>query len=226
MSVVFALIVLFYLLFIYFFVRSIRVKIETKAKIAMDLHDESGTILTRLLLLSKKEIIQEKEKEQLQAGLKEALYNFRTYIDSISRENHTLNNLTDELKDFVNIACSDVNIQVDFKTKSDNDYKIKGELFRDIKLSIYEIVTNCIKHAQADQISIKFLGIDNRLNILVSDTGFCDISDLESYKGNGIRNIKKRIERNRGNVNYYVVDGESGLNIEISLPLSWKKSSS
>lgn len=220
LSIVYILVVLFCLLFIYFYFRSLYIKAQTKSRIAMDLHDESGTILTRLLMLSKRENIQEKEKEQLQSGLKEALYNFRTYIDSISRENHTLNDLTDELKDFVTIACSDVNIQVDFKTKSDNDYKIKGELFRDIKLSIYEIVTNCIKHAQADQISIKFLGIDNRLHILVSDTGFCDIEDLESYKGNGIRNIKKRIERNRGNVNYYVLDGASGLNIEISLPLS------
>ena len=220
LSVVFFLVVLFWILFVYFFIRSLRIKAETKSRIAMDLHDESGTILTRLLLLSKRENIQEKEKEQLQSGLKEALYNFRTYIDSISRENHSLNDLTDELKDFVTIACSDVNIQVDFKTKSDSDYSMKGELFRDIKLSIYEIVTNCIKHAQADQIYIKFLAIDNRLNILVSDTGFCDIADLESYKGNGIRNIKKRIERNKGNVNYYVLDGESGLNIEISLPLS------
>jgi signal transduction histidine kinase len=171
-------------------------------------------------MLSKKEKIQEKEKEQLQAGLKEALYNFRTYIDSISREKHTLIDLTDELKDFVTIACSGVNIKVDFKTTSDSDYKIKGELFRDIKLSIYEIVTNCIKHANADRLSLKFLAIDQKLNIIISDTGYCNILELESYKGNGIRNIKKRIERNKGNVNYYVLDSESGLNIEISLPLT------
>ena len=220
LSIVYILVVLFCLLFIYFYFRTLHIKAQTKSRIAMDLHDESGTILTRLLLLSKRENIQEKEKEQLQSGLKEALYNFRTYVDSISRENHTLNDLTDELKDFVTIACSDVNIQVDFKTKSDLDYSMKGELFRDIKLSIYEIVTNCIKHAGADQIAIKFFAIDHRLHILLSDTGFCDIEDLESYKGNGIRNIKKRIERNKGNVNYYVLDGESGLNIEITLPLS------
>jgi ligand-binding sensor domain-containing protein/signal transduction histidine kinase len=219
LSFIFILVIIISILLVYTLRRSLRIKTQTKSRIAMDLHDESGTILTRLLMLSKKENIQEKDKELLQSGLREALYNFRTYINSISREKHTLQDLTYELKDFVTTSCADANIQVDFKPKYDLDYTIQGELYRDIKLSIYEIVTNCIKHANANQLSIKFLAIDYRLNILFTDNGFCNISDVESYKGNGIRNIKKRIERNKGNFNYYILEGASGLNIEISLPI-------
>ncbi len=219
LSFIFILVIIISILLVYTLRRSLRIKTQTKSRIAMDLHDESGTILTRLLMLSKKENIQEKDKELLQSGLREALYNFRTYINSISREKHTLQDLTYELKDFVTTSCADANIQVDFKPKYDLDYTIQGELYRDIKLSIYEIVTNCIKHANANQLSIKFLAIDYRLNILVTDNGFCNISDVESYKGNGIRNIKKRIQRNQGQFKYYVLEGTTGLMIEINLPL-------
>ncbi len=220
LSFIFIIVIIISILLVYTLRRSLRIKTETKSRIAMDLHDESGTILTRLLMLSKKENIQEKEKEQLQAGLREALYNFRTYIDSISRKKHTLQDLTDELKDFVTISCTDVKIVVDFNSKSDWDYHVKGELFRDIKLSIYEIVTNCIKHANADRLSIKFLAINQKLKIVITDTGHCNILELESYKGNGIRNIKKRIQRNQGQFKYYVLEGTTGLTIEINLPLA------
>ena len=47
------------------FVQSLNIRAATKAKIAMDLHDESGTILTRLLLISKKAKFEDKEKEQV-----------------------------------------------------------------------------------------------------------------------------------------------------------------
>ena len=220
LSVVFILFIVFCLLFVFLFIRSLRIKAATKSRIAMDLHDESGTILTRLLMLSTKENIHQKEQQQLQSGLKEALYNFRTYIDSISREKHILDDLIDELREFVTMSCADLNIQVEFLFEFDKKYSVKGELFRDIKLSVFEIVTNCIKHSKADKLSLSFLAVDNKLNLIISDTGICNISDLDSYKGNGIRNIKKRIQRNKGHFKYHVLEDSTGLIIEINLPLS------
>ena len=84
---------------------SLRIKAKTRAKIAMDLHDESGTILTRLLLMSKRKNLNESEIERLQIGLKEALYSFRTYLDSLSRQKCALNDLNDELREFVFSSC-------------------------------------------------------------------------------------------------------------------------
>ena len=213
------LLLLFGTLFILFYLRSIRIKTATKSNIAMDLHDESGTILTRLLILSKKEKFEIKEKEMLQNGLKEALYSLRTYIDSISRKKHTWIDLSDELQEFVNASCSEAAIAVDFNIQYDKDYSLKGELFRDIKLTIYEIVTNTIKHAKADHISLSFNLRNKNLEIKINDNGTCDINDLNAMKGNGIRNIKKRITRNHGKYLYYISEEMSGLSIEINLPI-------
>lgn len=200
--------------------RSIRIRSVTKAKIAMDLHDESGTILTRLLLISKKSKFEAKEREQLQNGLKEALYSFRTYLDSISNKNHSLRDLSDDLKEFITSACADGGIQFKFKMDFEKNYKINRELYRDVKLSVYEIVSNCLKHSNASSISIECLSESKVLTLVISDNGTCDLSLLGTQKGNGIRNIRNRANRNNGFVRHYVKEGETGLTTEIQLPIA------
>ena len=216
---IFSIILVLVILFILYFFRSLRIKAKTQSKIAMDLHDESGTILTRLLLISKRKKFDESEIERLQIGLKEALYSFRTYLDSISRKKYALHDLNDELQEFVHSSCEQAQIQVKFDIETDKNYVLRGELFRDIKLSIYEIVTNCMKHSGADQLTLNFVAKNKTLHIQISDNGVCDLHELEMFKGNGFRNIRKRITRNRGRFSYYITKGSQGLTIEIYLPL-------
>jgi signal transduction histidine kinase len=185
----------------------------------MDLHDESGTILTRLLLLSKKEKFEAKEKALLQSGLKEALYSFRTYLDSISNKKHSLQDLSDDLKEFITSACSDAGIQFNFKMDFDRNYKLNRELYRDVKLSVYEILSNCFKHSKSELISVVFRADNKMLFIQVSDDGVCDLANLEAQKGNGIRNISKRAQRNNGYVRHFIQEGQTGLTTEIQLPI-------
>ena len=217
--IIILLIIILSALFIKFIIRTIKIEAETKAKIAMDLHDESGTILTRLLMLTRREKFEDKEKEHLQNGLKEVLFNFRTYLNSISRTKLTLIDLFDELRDFTNSYCRQAGIDVEFINHYDKNVRINNELFKDLKLAIYEIVTNCIKHSNADKICLSFNAKGNNLDIVVTDTGNCDINNLERNKGNGIRNTKKRISRNKGTISYSNVEGANGLMIKIKIPI-------
>jgi signal transduction histidine kinase len=199
--------------------KSMRIRTNTKARIAMDLHDESGTILTRLLLISKKSKFEAKDKELIQSGLKEALYSFRTYLDSISNKSHTLQDLSDDLKEFIASSCSDGDLKFKFKIDFDRNYRLDRELFRDLKLSVYEIMTNCLKHSNATLISLNLQAENKTIFMNITDDGICDLSHLESQKGNGIRNIAKRIRRNNGWVRYFIQEGQTGLTIEIKLPI-------
>jgi two-component sensor histidine kinase len=204
----------------YSLLRAVRIRAVTKAKIAMDLHDESGTILTRLLLISKKSKFEAKERELIQNGLKEALYSFRTYLDSISTKNHSLRDLSDDLKEFITSACADGGIQFKFKMDFEKNYRINRELYRDVKLSVYEIVSNCLKHSQASSITVECKSENKLLTLIISDNGTCDLSLLGTQKGNGIRNIRNRANRNNGFVRHYVKEGETGLTTEIQLPIA------
>ncbi len=217
--IVIFLLVLMSILTILYFIRSIRIKAKTKSKIAMDLHDESGTILTRLLILVNREKFEHHEKEILKSGLKEALYSFRTYLDSISKTKCNWLELSDELKEFVAKSCNEVSIESEIDIHSDKNYQLKGELARDIKLLVYEIVTNSIKHSNAKHLTLKCTLKNNQLVLIISDSGECDLSDLEIFKGNGIRNLKKRAARNNGHLKYYISEGQTGLTVEVFLPL-------
>jgi hypothetical protein len=214
------LLIVMSVLTILYFIRSIRVRAETKSKIAMDLHDESGTILTRLLILVNREKFEDHEKGILKSGLKEALYSFRTYLDSISNAKCTWLELSDELKEFVSKSCRDAAIEPKMEMKADKEYQLKGELARDIKLLVYEIVTNSIKHANAKQLTLHCSLKNNQFRMIISDSGKCDLAELEVFKGNGIRNLKKRISRNNGRLMYYIPEGDTGLTVEVFLPLN------
>ncbi len=218
--IVLVLLLIFSVLTILYYIRSIQVRTETKSKIAMDLHDESGTILTRLLILVNRDKFGDREKVIMRAGLKEALYSFRTYLDSISKTKMNWLDLSDELKEFVTKTCNEVSIKQNLLFQSDKNYKINGELARDIKLLVYEILTNTIKHSNANGIALNCTLKNNKLHMTYSDSGKCDLAELEVFKGNGIRNMKKRIVRNNGRFMYYIPEGSTGLTIEVFLPLA------
>jgi two-component sensor histidine kinase len=203
----------------YSFMRSIRIRTVTKAKIAMDLHDESGTILTRLLLISNKEKFGTKEKAQIQNGLKEALFSFRTYLDSISNKKHSLQDLSDDLKEFIQSACGESEIHFDYKILFDKNYRLNRELYRDVKLSVYEVITNCLKHAHANFISLEINAKDKKLVLIICDNGTCKLENLSALNGNGIRNIINRAKRNSGTVKHFIEEGTTGLTTQITLPI-------
>lgn len=213
------LVLFFSSLFVLFLIRANRIENRTKSQIAMDLHDESGTILTRLLMLSKKEKFEQKEKERLQNGLKEALYSFRTYLDSLSRKKHNLHDLSDELQEFINSISHETTLKIAYAMHFNVDQTLRAELFRDIKLSIFEVVTNAIKHSKATNLSISILQKKNRLKIQICDDGSCDLTNFYALKGNGIGNLKKRISRNNGTFTFYIAEGMTGLTVEFNIPI-------
>ena len=124
------------------------------------------------------------------------------------------------MKEFVNAACGDGGIQFKFKMDFEKNYRINRELYRDVKLSVYEIVTNCLKHSQANSITVECKSKNKILTLIISDNGTCDLSLLGTQKGNGIRNITNRAKRNNGFVRHYVKEGETGLTTEIQLPIA------
>ena len=102
----------------------------------------------------------------------------------------------------------------------EKNYRINRELYRDVKLSVYEIVSNCLKHSNATSIAIECKSESKILTLIISDNGTCDLSLLGTQKGNGIRNIRNRANRNNGFVRHYVKEGETGLTTEIQLPIA------
>ena len=126
---------------------------------------------------------------------RELVDNMRDLIWVLNPENTTLEQLVARLREY----CGDylegmqVDVTLDF---SDNvpALKISREGQRNIFLTVKESVNNSIKHAgtTAMDISLKVTGSELFIKVADNGKGF-DINNIKS-SGNGLRNMKQRIE--------------------------------
>jgi hypothetical protein len=74
---------------------------------------------------------------------------------------------------------------------------LEMELRKNLWLIFKEIITNIIKHAEAEYVLIRFTTESGKLNITIRDKGKgFDVNTLKT--GNGINNVKKRVETING----------------------------
>jgi signal transduction histidine kinase len=191
---------------------------DLKEKIAMDLHDEVGTILTRTLYLTRA-TRQIDDKSRVEQFLNEALYSLRAYINTMNRSGFTLGQLRDELVDLLQTTFRTAGYEVDTEFEADLDIVIHAELYRDIKLSVYEIMNNTIRHANGSRFRFKLSQQSGKLYLSTSDNGILrDVAQLQD-KGNGMRNLVKRVRRHQGQIHFTVNPEGHGFNIDMTMPL-------
>jgi signal transduction histidine kinase len=100
------------------------------------------------------------------------------------------------------------------------DQRIPAELYRDIKLCLYEIMNNTIRHAKGNRFKFEFRATDGMLYIATCDNGILDdIRNIED-KGNGVRNLVKRVKRHNGKISFSIPEKETGLCVKMNLPLT------
>lgn len=185
-----------------------------KDRIAMDLHDEVGTVLTRMLMTtnSKKEV--EQQHAELKQGITEALFSIRTSIHALSGSKTTIEDLIDDTVEFLKKELGNSAISYQFHyTKDIPTQLLTPELFRDCKLILFEATANALKYSQATEFIVDYQ-LDSELVITISDNGV--LTDVNSIynKGNGIGNIIKRTERNSGKYAFYC-NAPQGLTIQL-----------
>jgi len=197
------------------FYLSLRIKnIEnkTKERIAMDLHDEVGTTLTRLLMSLNKIPYTSPQYESLKFGLNEALFSIRAFINSMNGQKLDIYSFEDDIKEFTNKAFKDSEINYNLKSNLIENFKIEHELYRDMKLCIYESISNIVKHSNAKNVSIELSVANKTIFIKINDDSDTKLSDIHFNYGNGMLNMKKRAERHGGS--FFLTKNElSGIEI-------------
>lgn len=186
---------------VYYFNRMRHVEVETKKRISMDLHDETGTILTRVLLMSKSESLVIKNLDVFQASLKEALFSLRTFMDSLSGKKGYLSDLLIELKEFASLSFRGTKISAQLTAEKIENIWLSAELYRDLKLCMYEAIQNTLKHSYASKFEVRIYQKKSTLFLEICDNGKTNIKldELED-KGNGFSNFQKRTKRHNGSV--------------------------
>jgi signal transduction histidine kinase len=94
--------------------------------------------------------------------------------------------------------------------------EMSGEKRRNIFLSIKEALNNILKHANATHVLIDILAQTDKLKIIITDNGVgIDVDKLRRF-GNGLSNMKKRMQSINGDFHIHA-DGGTVLRFEIPI---------
>ncbi|MEK8179229.1 ATP-binding protein [Flavobacterium buctense] len=198
--------------------------LNQKNDISKDLHDDIGSGLSSILihadLLLKDKNAEEKQKvlatKIAQTG-KEISQQLNTFIWSLSTDNNALQSFAEYVKQYGMGLLESTDIEFEFTTNiaSKETMMIGGAQRKHLFLCVKELLNNAVKHANAIKISVSIKAPDkNSLEIIVADNG--QGMNKENQFGNGITNVKKRIELLEGKVNF---SHHNGLQVTIQIPL-------
>jgi len=196
-----------------------------RTRIATDLHDDVGSGLSQVSLLS--EVISRR------VGKDDSVIEQLSLIGQVSRDlvdsmsdivwainpgRDRLSDLSHRMRRFASDIFSTRNIDLTFEgPSSDHDIGLGPEVRRELYLIFKEAVNNVARHSQCTQVKIKFQIEDGLLKLVVHDNGgsFDTETDRE---GNGLRNMRMRAGKLGGQLQISSRNG-SGTSIDLTVPL-------
>lgn len=185
--------------------------LSERNRIAREIHDNLGHILSRCLLQIGALLAINKDstmKESLHAvkdTLSQGMDSIRTSVHNLHDESIDLHDqIYGLIKEFS--FCS---IKLNYDISENPDKRLKYSFISIIK----EAMSNIIKHSNATVVSITINEHPGFYQLIIQDNGVVEEYNLE--KGIGIRNILDRVAAFNGNVN---INTDNGFKIFISIP--------
>jgi signal transduction histidine kinase len=186
---------------------------EERERISADMHDELGSGMTAIRLMS--EIARNKmqgnaippELGKISASANDVLNKMNAIIWSMNHNNDTLDSLLSYIRTYANEFFENTSIRCRvFIPERVQDIEISGVKRRNIFLCVKETLHNIVKHSKASQVAIR-IQIDEELQIEISDDGVGMDNEKISHFGNGLKNMKRRMENLGG---HYEIRSDEG----------------
>ncbi len=200
---------------------------RVRKRIATDLHDDVGSSLTRISLLS--EVV----RRQVDGGnpsLAHPLSSIaglsRELVDSMSDIVWAINPTKDHLSDlsqrmrhFGSDVCTARQIDFRFRTPSaDCDIAVGANVRREVFLLFKEAVNNMVRHSGCSEADLEFGVTEQGLVLRVSDNGRGFDVHTESG-GHGLRSMRERTASLGGHLELESRPG-AGTNLTFTIPLA------
>ena len=178
-----------------------------RMRIAQEMHDDIGAGLTQISLISESAKLHsvpgnniENELEDISTTSRRLVDNIGEIIWSLNPHHNTLEILVAHLREQINklMEYSDIDCSINFPDQLPV-YELTNQQRRNILLVTKEIVHNTIKYSKAQSLLVNLVIQNNQLQFAVSDDGIgFDISCAN--KGNGLRNIRHRVNEVGGSI--------------------------
>ncbi len=195
-----------------------------RLRIAADLHDELGSNLSALSLLSRKLLkgggVPQEQKEDLTALNRisgQTSNAIREIVWLINPEYDTLQDLALRMDVTAKAMLTGTNCRFECR-QADGATRLPPQCRQNLYLLFKETVTNVAKHAQASQVEISIDQRDHTWELTVKDDGV-GFDPGAPHRGNGLKNLRQRAARLKGTLDVQSRKG-GGTTVKFSMRLS------
>jgi signal transduction histidine kinase/ligand-binding sensor domain-containing protein len=198
---------------------------RVRTRIATDLHDDIGSTLSQITVLS--EVIRQQVGHD--AGLSEPLSTIsslsRDLIDSLSDIVWAINplrdsfgDLTQRMRQFANDLFAGRPVELQFQASlAQNDLKMGVDTRREVFLIFKEGLNNISRHSNCRRIDVEFAANDGKLQMTLTDDGQ-GFDCAAVLNGNGLSNMRQRAARLGGTLTV-TSDRKEGTVIRLMAPV-------
>jgi len=197
--------------------------ISERKRISADLHDDVGSGLSRIMLLTelvKKEAKtpeMNKEAEKIASISKELSANISEIIWALNANNDYLESLVAYIRRYAAEFFDDSAVSLKISsTGTLTGIPISGELRREIFYTVKEALHNIYKHSQATEAKLGFSVKDNILTVSIHDNGIGMPEKETGRYGNGLTNMQQRMAAVRGRIR---IENHEGTKITLEVPV-------
>ena len=199
---------------------------RVRTRIATDLHDDIGSSLSQIAIMS--EVIRQQidgTNQRVNRSLSVIAGTSRELVDSMAdivwainpKRDHLID-LTQRMRQFAGDVLTARNIEFTFAAPGlESDGHIETDMRREVFLIFKEAINNAVRHSNCSSIEIRFVVNDNRLMLKVTDNG-SGFDPARASGGHGLASMKRRAESIGGALEI-VAEAGRGTTITLQAPL-------
>lgn len=208
------------------YIKQLQENEQVRNRIARDLHDDIGSTLSSISILSQVARQQSGKSANSAEILERISTNAQKMMDSMhdivwttQPANDSLNSITIRMREFAAEVLDAKDIQ--YEIVIDElllTVKLPTKQHYDFYLIFKESINNAAKYSEATHIKVNLNKINGHLCLQIQDNGKgFDVNQIKP--GNGLKNMEKRASQLQGILHIFSEQGQ-GTSIEISLPIT------
>lgn len=200
---------------------------ELRSRVARDLHDDVGSTLSTISILStmartrlnENTVMAEEYIDKISDNSQQMMEAMDDIVWSIKPMNDSMQKIIARMREVASGTLEPRNIDIDFYVDEKVfDLKLNMEARRDFFLIFKEAVNNTAKYSKCSHVLIHISYLRKRLMLKVKDNGIgFDMDKADS--GNGLSNMRKRAAMLNARIKMYS-DKEQGTQILLNIPIN------
>ena len=192
--------------------------------IARDLHDDIGSTLSSINIISKMAIHEnngntQQHLERISEHSAKMMESMSDIVWSINPNNDSLEQVWVKMKEFAAEMLEPKNIMYSFQeANAITDFSLNVEKRKNIFLLFKEAINNIAKYSEASEVEIRSWINQDKIHFTIRDNGK-GFDPLTVKHGNGLKNMEARATTLQGKLNYVSAPGK-GTNISLEIPIT------